>query len=268
MDNWAQVFSGISTMAFLAASIAVLFCSRIDRAQGASSTSEQDTLPSIIRISIVWRIAVAAGIAALCGSVVVRGATAPTSSGLATVNVGDRATIIAVVTCLLGLGQNWRSLVSSGHFTSAWAIWLIVAVVAGVGILSWPTNKNTAPLLLSGTLISAGMGLWSVGHQLDIAIEGESGGLWSFLVAFSGLTATIAMIGAANWWAWGTPAGASVGEPNTRDAFVAMLAVWLVGATVLVLYRQAGRFSFVLSLIYAVTLTGIALSVQWKLPFS
>jgi hypothetical protein len=268
MDNWAQVFSGISTMAFLAASIAGLFCSRIDRAQGGSSKLEQGTLPSIARINLAWRIGVAAGIAALFGSTVVRGATAPTSSGLAAASAGDRATIIAVVACLLGLGQNWRSLVSSGRLTSAWGMWLIVAVVTGIGVLSWPANENTAPVLVGGVLISAGMGLWSAGYQLDVLTQGESGGLWPFLIAFSGLTATIAIIGAANWWAWGTPAGVSVGEPNSRDAFVATLAVWLVGATVLVLYRQASRFSFVLSLVYSVALTGIALSVQWKLPFS
>lgn len=268
MDNLAQVFSGISTMAFLATSMTGLFRSRIDRAQGASSKSEQGTLPSITRINLVWRIGVAVGICTLFGSIVMRGATALTSSGLAAASVGDRATIIAVVTCLLGLGQNWRSLVSSGHCTSAWGIWLIVAVLTGIGILSWPENENTAPVLLGGTLISAGMGLWSAGHQLDILTEGDSGGLRPFLIAFSGLTATIAVIGAANWWAWGTPAAVSVGEPSSRDAFVATLAVWLVGAAVLVLYRQASRFSFVLSLVYAVALTGIALSVQWKLPFS
>jgi hypothetical protein len=268
MDDWAQVFSGMSTAAFLVASMAGLFCVRMDRSQGDGSKQERGTVPSTAHFNFVWRIGTAAGIAALIGSIIVRSVTASTSNGFALASVGDRATTIAAVTSLLALSQNWRSLVNSRHSSSAWGVWLIVAMVTGIGVLSWHANDSTAPVLLGCTVISAGVGLWSIGHHLDAQTADENGSLWPFLTAFSGLTATIVVIGAVNWWAWGTPAGMAVGEPSIREAFVVTLAVWLVGATVLVLYRRASRFSFGLSLVYAAALTGIALSVQWKLPFS
>ena len=264
MDNWAQVFSGIATVAFLVGSTAGLFCLRSDYAQDQRSGAAGSTA----RFSLIWRIGTLVGIGALVASTSVRSATASTSGWLPLADVAGRATAIALVASLFGLSQDWRSLVRSGHRSPTWGVWFLVAVVTGIGILSWPENDTSASLLLGCTIMTAGVGLWSIGHNLDVLVAGQKARSWPFLVAFAGLTATIVGVGAVNWWVWGTPAGLAVGNPSTRDAFVAMLAVWLVGAAVLVLRRRADRVSFGLGLAYAAMLVGIALSVQWKLPFN
>jgi hypothetical protein len=147
---------------------------------------------------------------------------------------------------------------------------VLVAIAAGISVISWPLEKPQAPILVACTLFAAGLGLWAAGEALNnrtkyLERTRLAGGL-----ASAGLAGVILVVGAVNWRVWGTPAGVATevvgGSP--QGAFLALLAVWMISVADLLLLRRAKQLVYLLGVLAAALLCGIALSVQWTIPFS
>jgi hypothetical protein len=273
VESWARVFSGIATIAVLVAGGAGLVVSHRDKEQ----TPENGNL-----LDWAWRVGVLVGVGALFLSVILRGldigsrSSSPGWSVLA--SVGDRAAVVALVAGILSVGSRWHSLLHRRQQPTGWVGLLLIAIVAAIGAFSWTvdspstllhsgTLSQSAPFLLLCTLVAAGLALWAAGQELDAAATDEDAYRWALAVAFAGLTVTIVVVGDVNWRVWGTPGGLAVDTSSSQAGFAGLLAVWLISAAGLVLQRRAKRFVSVLGLLAAALMVGIALNVQWTLPF-
>jgi hypothetical protein len=188
-------------------------------------------------------------------------------------SVGDRATGVALASALLSVGSRWRNLVTRGQQLHGWSGLILIAIVAGIGGIHWSVEEPSAPLLIVFTLLTASMGLWAAGEALTRFVEGRNvANGWASGVAFAALMATILVVGAVNWRVWGTPAGIGADaiaiEGGPQGAFLGLLAVGLISTAGLGLRKTAARFVCALAMLATALLIGIALSVQWTMPFS
>jgi hypothetical protein len=222
----------------------------------------------------MWRAGALFGVAALLLSALSRSLiprTDPSSSGWPLLaSVGNRAVAVALLAALLSAGTHWRNLFRPGQPPTGWVGLVLIAVAAGISVISWPLEEPSAPILVACTLLAAGLALWAAGEAFNNRTEDLEGNRLAAGLASAGLAGVILVVGAVNWRIWGTPAGVAAdaigGSP--QGAFLGLLAVWMISVADLALIRRAKRFVCVLGMLAAALLCGIALSVQWAIPFS
>jgi hypothetical protein len=265
METWGQILSATATIALLMGSGAGLAATRVP---------EERTHRFGRLFEWSWRAGALTGAAALLLSALSRSLIQGTDPSLSDwpllASVGNRAVAVALVAALLGAGTRWRNLLRPGQRPTGWAALVLIAIAAGISVISWPLEEPSAPILIACTLLAAGLGLWAAGEALNGLSDDLEGNHWASGIASAGLAAVILVVGAVNWRVWGTPAGvaadAFAGSP--QGAFLGLLAVWMISAAELTLRRRAARLIFALGVLAAALLLGIALSVQWTIPFS
>ncbi len=259
METWAQVFSGIATVALLLGGAAGF---------GSLRAGQERTA----RLGNLAVGSAAFGVSLLLIGVLLQGVVAainPASHGWSPLaSVGDRATLVSLLAGLLQVGPGMRHLFRPGQRPMMWAGLIPLAFVTGIGTFNWPTESAQAPLLLVSTLVAAGLGLWSAGQALDVLAKVKKEEQASLAAVSVGLTLNLMLVGGVNWRVWGTVSGASAPWPDLPNGFLHLSALWLISATGLVLRRRSARLANLLVLLAATLLVGTALSVRWILPFS
>jgi hypothetical protein len=251
VESVGQALSAIAAAVLLLGSVAGFITARLEREQ-TEQTRPQRTAELA---EWGWRGGLSIGVGALLLSVIFRGA----SSWPPLASAGDRAAVVALVGGLLCAGVAlWRRARSTGR-PLGWAGMVPIAIVAGISAYAWPLEDGSAPWLLACTLVAAGVGLWGAGEALNGLTVDRRADRWPSLVAMAGLTATVVIVGGVNWRVWGTP--------GAHSEFLGLLAVWTMGAAGLVLRARAARFVSALGVVAGAALVGIALSVQWTMPF-
>jgi hypothetical protein len=259
METGAQVFSGIATVALLLGGAAGFGSLRAGRERSG-------------RLGRLALGSAAVGVSLLLIGILLRGVAAATQtashgwSPLA--SVGDRATLVSLIAGLLQVGPELRRFLHPGRQPPMGPGLIPLAVVTGVGTFDWPTESTPAPVLLVGTLLAAGLGLWSAGQALDVLAQTKKEEQTSLMAVSVGLTLNLLLVGGVNWRVWGTVSGASAPWPDLPNGFLHLSALWLISAAGLVLRNRSARLARVLTLLAATLLVGTALSVRWILPFS
>jgi hypothetical protein len=253
VESWAQVCSGIAAVALLLSSGARFLLLRLGAEQRRSSEN---------LLVWSWRACALVGVGGLFFSVVFRGV-----DGAALDSVAGRAAVVALVASLLSAARGLREPAHQGQPTTGWAGLILQAAVAGISAGRWSPEEPSAPLLVTCTLATAGLGLWAAGRRLDALALGQDVDRWAAGIAFAALALTVVVVAVVNWRVWGTPSGAAVVSPGLRDEFLNLLAVWLFSAASLVLGERWGRLADVLKLLAAALLVRTALTVQWTMPF-
>jgi hypothetical protein len=262
VEIWGQVFSGIAMAALLVASGAPLATLRGSREQSQTWKGLSDWS---------WRAGVAIGCAALLAGAIMRGiatATRTSSGWLPLSSVGDRATLMALLGCILYLGSEWQNFIHPLQRPTGWAGLIPTIVTVGISALAWPVEKASAPVLLVCTLVSAGLGLWSSGQGLNVLVKEKTDNQWAAAAAFAGLTVNVVLVGGVNWRVWGIPSGAGVAGTSFVSGFLSLSAVWLISAARQVWQHSSVRLTSSLDLLATALLVGIALSIQWVWPLS
>jgi hypothetical protein len=254
METWARVCSGVATAALLmgsAAGFATLYL------------NEKRARRFARPLAWVRRSGVPVGVGALLLSVVLRVvAGAPLSSA------GDRAAVVALVTGSLCLAPRLCHLLRAGQRAAGWAGLIPLIMLTGISAGRWSAGDDSAPLMLIGTLVAAGIALWAAGQGLNALLASRKTDRLAAAVAFAGMTVNLVVVGWVNWRVWGTPIGTAVTSQNAQSAPLNLTALWLISAAGLVLGRKSVRLTGALDLLMAALLVGFALSVHWALPFS
>jgi hypothetical protein len=238
VESWAQGSAGIAAVALLLSSGARFVLLRLGAEQRRSSEN---------LLVWSWRACALIGVGGLLLSVVFRGVDGATLG-----SVAGRAAVVALVAGLLSVALGLSEPAHLGQSTTGWAGLILLAAVTGISTGRWSAEESSAPLLLTCTLATAGLGLWAAGRRLDALI--------------AALALTVVVVAGVNWRVWGTPSGAAVASPGSQDEFLNLLAVWLFSATSLVLGGRWVRLADVLELLAAALLVRTALTVQWTMP--
>jgi hypothetical protein len=252
VESWAQVCAGIAAVALLLSSGARFVLLRLGAEQRRSSEN---------LLVWSWRACALIGVGGLLLSVVFRGVDGATLG-----SVAGRAAVVALVAGLLSVALGLSEPAHLGQSTTGWAGLILLAAVTGISTGRWSAEESSAPLLLTCTLATAGLGLWAAGRRLDALILGQDVDRWAAGIAFAALALTVVVVAGVNWRVWGTPSGAAVASPGSQDEFLNLLAVWLFSATSLVLGGRWVRLADVLELLAAALLVRTALTVQWTMP--
>lgn len=253
MESWAQVCSGIAAVALLLSSGARFVLLR----QGVEQRRSAERL-----LVWGWHAGAWVGVGSLLLSVIFR-----VTLGATLDSVAGRAAAVALVAGLLSVTHRLREPGHSGQPTTGWAGLILIAAVAGISAGRWPSEASSAPLFLTCTLATAGLGLWAAGTRLDALTLGQNVNHWTAGIAFVALAMTLAVVAGINWRVWGTPGGAAVASPDSQDEFLNLFAAWLFGAASLVLGWRWARLADALELLAAALLVRVALTAQWTLPF-
>jgi hypothetical protein len=254
METWARACSGVATAVLLmgsAAGFATLYLNE-ERARRFARP-----------LAWVRRCGLPVGVGALLLGVGLR-----VADGSPLSNAGDRAAVVALVAGSLWLAPRLCYLLRAGQRAVEWAGLIPLIILTGISAGRWPDGDDSAPVLLIGTLIAAGIALWAAGQGLDALRANRKMDRLAAAVAFAGLTANLVVVGWVNWRVWGTPIGTAVASQNAQSAPLNLTALWLVSAAGLVLGRRSVRLTSALDLLLAALLVGLALSVHWALPFS
>jgi len=168
----------------------------------------------------------------------------------------------------MNLAPRLCNLTRPGQWPVSWAGLIPVTILAGISAGHWPAGDTSASLMVTSTLVAAGIALWAVGQRLNAVMANRRADRYTAAVALAALTMNLMLVGWVNWRVWGTPLGTAVASQNAHSASLNLAALWLVGTAGLILGRKSLRLSSALDLLTAALLVGLALSVRWALPFS
>lgn len=254
METWAQVCSAIAVVALLMSSGAGF---------ATQYLSAERTRRFAHPLTWAYRGSLPLGVGALLLSVMLRVAVgSPLSS------VGDRGAVVSLVAGALNLAPRLCNPRRPRRRPASWAGLIPLIILTGISAGRWPAGDASAPLMLIGTLVAAGIALWAAGQGLNAFMANRKTDRGAAAVALAGLTMNLVVVGWVNWRVWGTPLGTSVISQNAHSASLNLTALWLVSAASLILGRKSLRLTSVLDLFTAAWLVGLALSVRWALPFN